>query len=169
LLLLLVLLLHRSFLLLSLVSLLLHGLLLLVLLLLDLGDGLLLLDLRGGLLVVVIVAAAHEGQAGGANAGAGRRSQQRTPRHAAAAHPLPIVSLAHVILLGGTVPLVNARPTRSLPGQFTASYNTQQPRTCAIQATVHQLVQSLPSLRRRRSRSTPRATLVAAAQWVLGG
>jgi len=80
-------------------SLLLRGLLLLLLHRLLLVS-LLLLHLRGRLLtVVVIVAAADQCQAGGADTGAGGRPEQRAARHASPAHPLPVVSLTHWYLL----------------------------------------------------------------------
>ena len=83
------------------------GLLLLggrLLLLLLLGGGragarLRLLLLLGG--VVVIVAAADEGEAGGADAGAGARSEQGSAGEPLPAHPLPVVPLCHGVLLRG--------------------------------------------------------------------
>ena len=77
----------RGLLLRLLLGLLLRGLLLRLLLLLDLRRGL--------LTVVIVVAAADQGQTGGADAGAGGCSEQRATRHLSPAHPLPIVSLAH--------------------------------------------------------------------------
>ena len=157
---LLLLLLRGRFLLVSLLGLLLHGLLLLLLLGLLLHRLLLLLvlllNLRCSLLIVVVIAAAHQGQAGSANARAGGRPQQRTARHAATAHPLPIVSLAHVNLQCGTVPPVTLRPTRSLPGQFRASYNTASRRTGRFRRLVHKLVQFAPR-RRNRVECPPRS------------
>ena len=59
------------------------------------GLGLLLLGrgLGGGLgVVVVIVAAADEGEAGGADAGASGGAEEGAPAHAGAAHALPVVA-----------------------------------------------------------------------------
>ena len=69
----------------------LDGCLLFGLLLLRLGlrDRLLLLA------VIVVVATADQRQTGGAHASAGAGAQETAPAHPPAAHPLPVVSLAH--------------------------------------------------------------------------
>ena len=83
-----------------------HGGLLLLVLLLR-GSFLLLLLLRGRvgrrgrllLGVVIVVAAADQGQAGGADSRAGARRQHRAPRNPTAAHPRPVVALHQCFLL----------------------------------------------------------------------
>jgi hypothetical protein len=84
--LLLALLLH-GLLLILLLGLLLHRLLLLLILLLRLSDGL--------LSVVIVIAAAHQGEAGDADARTGRGSQKCPPAELSTSHSLPIVPVAH--------------------------------------------------------------------------